>query len=165
MESLWEEKRLTTEDRNPQERADIGMSDSRKSMRVLRSVQVTTAWLGVHGVSDVVKMHGAPPFPVEYKRGSPRVHRAAEVELCAQALCPKKMTEKEVRKGTLFCGARRRRLVVGFDADLQSLTSKVALEARAAINSGTLPAPAFETERRENRSPKPLCRPQPPRTA
>ena len=43
---------------------------------------------------------GETAFPVEYKRGKPKPHRADEVQLCAQALCLEEMT------GTR--GARRR---------------------------------------------------------
>jgi len=61
VERLWEENRLTAEGRALHERADGGISESRAGMRVLRSVHVASARLGVHGLADVVEMHGARP--------------------------------------------------------------------------------------------------------
>lgn len=47
--------------------------------------------LGITGVADVVEFHQSNAversFPVEYKRGRPKTHRADEVQLCAQGLC------------------------------------------------------------------------------
>ena len=92
MERLWAENRLTAEGRVLHERADEGIPESREGMRVLRSVQVASDRLGVHGVADVVEMRGGAPYPVEYKRGRPKAHRADEVQLCAQAICLEEMT-------------------------------------------------------------------------
>ncbi len=41
--------------------------------------------------ADLVEFHktdtGETPYPVEYKRGKPKLRRADEAQLCAQALC------------------------------------------------------------------------------
>ncbi|SFE89522.1 CRISPR-associated protein Cas4 [Roseivivax sediminis] len=163
VERLWEENRLTAEGRVLHERADAGIPESREGMRVLRSVQIASSRLCVHGVADVVEMHGTHPFPVEYKRGRPKAHRADEVQLCAQAICLEELTGQEVPKGALFYGARRRRQGVVFDADLRALTSRVASEARSAMAAGDLPAPVYDPSRCESCSLNGLCRPQAPR--
>lgn len=165
VERLWEENRLTAEGRVLHERADAGVPESRDGMRVLRSVHVASDRLGAHGVADVVEMHGAAPFPVEYKRGRPKSHRADEVQLCAQAICLEEMTGQGVLQGALFYGARRRRQVVSFDAELRALTERVAAEARAAMAQGALPPPVYEAGRCESCSLNALCRPQAPRAA
>ena len=56
------------------------------------------------------------PFPVEYKRGKPKPHRADEVQLCAQAICLEEMFGVAVPEGALFYGETRRRMPVAFDA-------------------------------------------------
>jgi CRISPR-associated exonuclease Cas4 len=47
--------------------------------------------LNLVGVADLVEFRagaeGETAFPVEFKRGKPKRHRADEVQLCAQALC------------------------------------------------------------------------------
>lgn len=163
VERLWEENRFTAEGRILHERADQGLPESRDGIRVLRSVHVASDRLGVHGVADVVEMHGGAPFPVEYKRGRPKAHRADEVQLCAQAICLEEMTRQKVPRGALFYGARRRRQVAVFDAELRELTFRVAAEASAAMASGTLPPPVYEPGRCESCSLMELCRPQAPR--
>lgn len=165
VERLWEENQLTAEGRVLHERTDGGVHESREGMRVLRSAHVASTRLGVHGVADVVEMHGARPYPVEYKRGRPKAHRADEVQLCAQGLCLEEMTAQDVPEGALFYGARRRRQRVVFDPDLRDLTARVAAEARAAMAAGHLPLPVYDPARCEGCSMNGLCRPQAPRTA
>ena len=160
VERFWEENRLTAEGRVLHERADDGIHESRSGIRVLRSVHVASARLGVHGVADVVEMRGPCPYPVEYKRGRPKSHRADEVQLCAQALGLEEMTGRDVEEGALFYGARRRRQVVIFDAGLRDLTRRVAAQARTAMAAGELPRPVYDPGRCENCSLNGLCRPR-----
>lgn len=99
--------------------------------------------LGVSGRADAVEFVGRPPqpFPVEYKRGKPKAHRADEVQLCAQAICLEEMLGTPVPEGALFYGQTRRRVRVAFDAALRALTARVAGEARANIAAGFTPSP------------------------
>lgn len=160
VERLWEENRLTAEGRLLHERADSGSPESRDGIRVLRAVQVASQHLGLHGVADVVEMHGPRPYPVEYKRGRPKAHRADEAQLCAQALCLEEMTGHPVLEGALFYGRRRRRTIVAFDAELRALVATIATEIRACMVSGILPAPIYDPARCEACSLIGLCRPQ-----
>lgn len=160
VERLWEENRLTAEGRILHERADAGRPESRRGIRVLRSVQLASSRLRLHGVADVVEMHGSRPYPVEYKRGRPKAHRADEVQLCAQAICLEEMTGATVPEGALFYGARQRRLVVSFDDGLRTLTERVAIEMRNGLSEARLPAPVYDPMRCEACSLNGLCRPK-----
>lgn len=164
VERLWAENRLTAEGRVLHERADEGRPESRDGIRVLRSVQIASEAHGLHGVADVVEMRGVPgeriPYPVEYKRGRPKAHRADEVQLCAQALCLEEMSSVAVPEGALFYGTNRRRRIVAMDDDLRDLTLSVARDARAAIDEGILPAPSYEPRRCDACSLRELCRPE-----
>lgn len=162
-ERLWEENRLTAEGRVLHERADQGHPESRDGARVLRSVAVASEAHHLHGVADVVEMRRGIPFPVEYKRGRPKAHRADEVQLCAQALCLEEMTGKAITEGALFYGKNRRRKAVAVDGELRALTLSVATEARAALDTGTLPPPVYDPRRCEACSVQELCRPEAPR--
>lgn len=163
VERLWEENRFTAEGRVLHERADQGIPESRDGIRILRSVHVASDRLRLHGVADVVELRADMPFPVEYKRGRPKAHRADEVQLCAQAICLEEMTGQKIDHGALFYGTQRRRGLVVFDADLRALTTQVAAEAHDAMANGTLPAPRYDAGRCESCSLYELCRPQAPR--
>lgn len=160
VERLWEENRLTAEGRILHERADSGIPESRNGIRVLRSVQLVSHRLGLHGVADVVEMHGPQPYPVEYKRGRPKAHRADEAQLCAQAICLEEMTGTTIPEGALFYGQRRRRTLVRLDEELRALVVSVTSDIRACLDSGILPAPVYDPARCDACSLFELCRPQ-----
>jgi CRISPR-associated exonuclease Cas4 len=157
---LWAENRFTAEGRILHERADAGHPETRDGVRVLRNVQIASEVHGLHGVADVVEMHGKVPYPVEYKRGRPKAHRADEVQLCAQALCLEEMTGISIPEGALFYGLRRRRMVVRIDDALRALTLRVSEAAKVAIANGVLPAPDYDATRCEACSLVDLCRPR-----
>jgi CRISPR-associated exonuclease Cas4 len=100
------------------------------------------------------------PYPIEYKRGRPKAHRADEVQLCAQGLCLEEMFSAPVPEGALFYGKVRRRHAVAFDDELRALTREVAAETRALIAAGRTPAPVYERRRCDACSLKDLCRPK-----
>lgn len=147
VEQLWAEDVATAEGRLLHERADAGGREGRPGVRIARGVALRSAALGVAGKADVVEFHGAGkgqrgrPFPVEYKRGKPKAHRADEVQLCAQAICLEEMFGAEVPDGALFYGVTRRRQPVAFDADLRALTALIAAETRAMIAALATPRP------------------------
>jgi CRISPR-associated exonuclease Cas4 len=105
---------------------------------------VATAEGRVTGKADVVELIGEPPqpFPVEYKRGKPKAHRADEVQLCAQAICLEEMFGVPVPEGALFYGEVRRRHPVQIDDELRHLTARTAEAARNNILNGITPPPA-----------------------
>ena len=151
------------------ESADGGRTDQRGSLRVLRSVQLSSDRHGLHGVADVVELRDGCPYPVEYKRGRPKTHRADEVQLCAQALCLEEAFGTEITEGALFYGQRRRRTAVTFDSGLRALTIATADAVRGALTAGTVPAARYEPKRCDSCSLFDLCRPKrlsnPPRVS
>ena len=147
IEQIWAEDVATAEGRLLHERADAGGGESRPSMRMARGLALRSFALGVSGKADVVEFHEVRrgergrPFPVEYKRGKPKAHRADEVQLCAQAICLEEMFATTVPEGALFYGVTRRRLAVAFDDALRDLTAHIAAETRAMVASGRTPPP------------------------
>lgn len=143
VEQLWSEDAATAEGRILHERVDAGWTETRSGLRIARGVAIRSLLLGVVGKADVVELHGHPPrpFPVEYKRGRPKAHRADQVQLCAQAICLEEMFGEVLPDGALFYGASRRRFPVVFDEELRALTARVAIEARANIAAGRTPPP------------------------
>ena len=143
VEQLWADDAATMEGHLLHQRVDAAQGESRPGVRVARGVQLRSFALGVAGRADVVEFRGPArqPFPVEYKRGKPKLHRADEVQLCAQAICLEEMCGQAVPEGALFYGEARRRTAVAFDAGLRVLTSQVAAEARAMIAAARTPPP------------------------
>jgi CRISPR-associated exonuclease Cas4 len=134
-------------------------------VRTVTAMPIASRALRVSGIADVVEMHCDEagrwrPFPVEYKRGRPKAHRADEVQLCAQAMALEEMFAVELAEGALFYGQTRRRVGVAFDADLRRLTEEVAAAARAMIAAGATPPAVFEKRKCGACSLADLCRPK-----
>lgn len=165
VEQQWVENRFTAEGRILHKTADGGAQETRKDVRIERSVALHSLRLGLTGIADVVEVHGAAriPYPVEYKRGRPKAHRADEVQLCAQAMCLEEMTGVPVPRGALYYGRNRRRQEIEFDFALRSLTEKIAGETRRMIKSGITPPPAYTPEKCDACSLIDVCQPQSPR--
>jgi CRISPR-associated exonuclease Cas4 len=143
VEGLWAEDGATAEGGILHERVDAGRPERRPGARIVRGLALRSLALGVSALADVVEFSGRPPrpFPVEYKRGKPKVHRADELQLCAQAICLEEMFGGEVSEGALFYGKTRRRQTVVFDTALRALTAETAAAARANIAAGHTPPP------------------------
>jgi CRISPR-associated exonuclease Cas4 len=164
VERLWAENLLTAEGRLLHERADEPTVERRHGVRTVTAMPLSNGELGIAGVADVTEFHagvdGDHPYPVEYKRGSPKTHRADEVQLCAQALCLEAMFGRRVEKGALFYGTPRRRQVVEFDDELRNLTLETIRGAREMIAAGQTPPAKFEAKRCSACSLLDLCQPR-----
>lgn len=171
VEGLWAEDGATAAGKILHERVDGGKPERRPGTRTLRGLAIRSLALGVVGKADVVELSGTPPrpYPVEYKRGRPKAHRADEVQLCAQAICLEEMFGGAVMEGALYYGTTRRRLAVPIDAELRALTARIADEARAMIHGGRTPAPTYRPAACDRCSMIGLCQPRslehPPRVA
>lgn len=142
----------------------IGLTPARPTVRTVRAMALRSLALGVAGKADAVEFHGkgaaAVPYPVEYKRGRPKSHRADEVQLCAQAMCLEEMFGVSVPEGALFYGETRRRFVVDFDAELRALTAETAGYVRTMIANEHTPAPLYQPSCKRC-SLQDLCLPRP----
>lgn len=59
------------------------------------------------------------PYPVEYKRGSPREDTGDTLQLCGQAMCLEEMLCCDIPEGALYYGATHRRVTVPFTDELR----------------------------------------------
>lgn len=165
VENLWDENYLTASGRLLHERVDRVGQETRGDVRLVTSLRIASRVLGISGVADMVEMPlapGRPPYPVEYKRGKPKSHRADEVQLCAQALCLEEMLGVAIPEGALFYGEPRRRTVVAFDDALRALTRDTAAAVHRLIRAGTIPAAEYGSQCKAC-SLFDLCQPQSPR--
>lgn len=141
VERIWAEDGATAEGRILHERVDSGRPDRRAGVRTVRGLVLRSFAHGLAGKADAVEFPDGMPYPVEYKRGRPKAHRADEVQLCAQALCLEEMFGCAVPEGALFYAQTRKRTRIGFDADLRELTQRLAAETRAMIAQARTPPP------------------------
>lgn len=163
IERQWAESRHTAEGRLLHERTDRQQAERRKGVRTVTAMPLLSLELGIAGVADVVEFHrdgsGERAFPVEYKRGRPKSHRADEVQLCAQVLCLEAMLGQRIEAGALFYGQTRRRKDVLFDHELRDLTARTIRETRAMIVAGRTPLAAYVAKRCDACSLIDLCQP------
>lgn len=164
VERQWEENVHTAEGRLLHERSDRPSSEKRRGIRTATALPVGSERLGIAGIADVVEFHKngthSRPYPIEYKRGRPKAHRADEVQLCAQALCLEEMLDVEVPQGALFYGKTRRRHVVDFDEGLRALTRRVIADVRAMLDARLTPRADYDAKRCDSCSLFDLCRPR-----
>ena len=106
--------------------------EKRKDLLVARSLPVASRVLGVSGECDVVEFHRCEDgiklhghrglfsvYPIEYKKGKPKVTEEDRLQLAAQVLCLEEMFSTKISEGALFYGETRRREVVEITEDLR----------------------------------------------
>ena len=165
VEGVWSENFLTASGRQLHERVDRRGGETRRDVHLATALRLASNRLGLAGIADMVEFHRQDvpqdangqdvaarlpgrsgywrPFPVEYKRGAPKSHRADEVQLCAQALCLEEMLGVSIMSGALFYGEMRRRTDVAFDSELRKLTEDVAGNVRSLVRAGSTPPPVL----------------------
>lgn len=162
VERLWSENVHTVEGQHLHEHANDAGAESRRDLRIVRSLALRSLALGLSGVADVVEFHRDDAgvtlpdrsglwrlFPVEYKKGKPKRHRADEVQLCAQAFCLEEMFATRVVAGALFYGTTRRRKPVTFDEALRGATLAAAARFREIVEQRLTPAARWSAKCRQ----------------
>lgn len=146
LEGAWEENLFTAEGRLLHDRVDVGCSEQRQGVRIVRGLPLRSLRLGLVGRADVVEFPPPPdpPFPVEYKRGKPKPDRSDEVQLCAQAMCLEEMAGVAVPRGAFFYAQPRRRTVVEFSPELRSLVEQAAARMHELAAAGRTPLRSYD---------------------
>lgn len=144
IEQLWSENLFTAEGRIMHDKADSNKFESRRDVRIDFSVPMRSLRLGLIGKADVVEFHKRDegtwlPFPVEYKRGKPKMDDCDRVQLCAQAICLEEMLNVAIPAGALFYGQTRRREDVLFDDGLRIETTEISQKVHELITGGVTP--------------------------
>lgn len=163
IERLWADNRFTAEGDVLHAVADKGGTRRARGVRRVMSLPLASARLNLSGIADLVEFLPGPvgetPFPIEYKRGRPKLHRADEAQLCAQALCLEEMTGAPVPEGALYYAQTKRRVTVPFDAGLRALTEATVADLAALFAAGRTPPPTGQRSRCKACSLIELCRP------
>lgn len=150
IEQVWSENIFTAEGRIMHDKADSNKHELRGNVRIDYSVPLRSLRLGLIGKADVVEFHKQGdtwmPFPVEYKRGKPKMDDCDKVQLCAQAICLEEMLNVEIEEGALFYGQTRRRENVTFDKVLRVETEEAAKKIHELIASGITPKAEYSAK-------------------
>jgi len=165
LEQIWIENRLTTEGLFLHERTDEPVTENRGDIRIARGLRIRSLRLGLSGRADVVEFHRVDkgiacadeinrtskgvilegvsgiwqPFPVEYKRGKPKLDHCDEIQLCAQALCIEEMLGASLPNGALYYGKIKRRYGVEFHDTLRNETEALSKRLHRLTIAGQTP--------------------------
>ncbi len=158
LEQIWAENVRTVEGKQLHERADDPFKDeSRKTLRIVRSMPVVSQQLGLRGVADVVEFHACKehvegencrlanrggwwrPVPVEYKRGRPKKDDRDAVQLCAQAVALEEMLQVKILSGFLFYGKTKHRHEVVLSEPLREHTFELSNRMHSLASEGITP--------------------------
>lgn len=142
IEQQWEENVRTIEGQHLHRNADQPFTrEKRGDKLVVRAMSVKSHELKITGICDVVEfiqddrgveIHGAEgkylAFPVEYKRGKPKMNESDVLQLAAQAICLEEMLLCEVSTGYIFYHEIKHRVEVPLTADLKKRVKEIAEE-------------------------------------
>ncbi len=175
VEQVWADNASTIDGRHRHRgvHQEAPRRERRGDLLIVRGLALRSLELGLSGIADVVEFHrvdsggavmpGArglwQPYPVEYKRGRRKRHRADEVQLCAQAWCLGEMLGVAVPEGALFYGKEQRRMELRFDSELRELTLEAARRFRELVETGFTP-PARKEKKCDTCSLVGLCMPE-----
>ena len=147
-DGVWSDNAHTVRGTRAHRRGDSGRHRTERGKRVLRGIPLWSESLGLTGRADVVEVKGKEIHPVEYKSGT-RHGLAADLQLCAQALCLEEMLNVDVPIGSVWYGGPRRRVEVRFTASLRRKVMSVVVAIRDQLLTGELPVAVNDARCRE----------------
>ena len=137
-DGVWSDNAHTVKGMRAHRRVDSGRHRRERGRQVLRAIPLWSAVLGLSGRADAVEMDGGAVCPVEYKSGV-RHGAAADLQLCAQALCLEEMLDVEIPHGHVWYSGPRRRLQVAFTPALRGEVHDVIRKIRTQMLTSELP--------------------------
>lgn len=142
IEQQWAENEHTVIGELMHEKAhDPFVAEKRKDILTVRALPVSSRRLGISGECDVVEFHRCEDgvrlhghrgtfsiYPIEYKKGKPKLTEEDKLQLMAQALCLEEMFSASIPEGAIFYGETRRREIVVLDDILRQEAEKMIAE-------------------------------------
>ena len=133
IEQQWAENEHTTAGELLHKNAhDPYFNEKRKDIIISRAMPVVSRSMGVSGECDIVEFRKVPDgislhghrglyqvYPVEYKKGKPKLTEEDRLQLAAQAMCLEEMFSTEIPEGAVFYGETGRRETVVFTEELR----------------------------------------------
>lgn len=142
-EQTYDENVFTLRGKDVHARVDQPGIAAVAGLRTEYSVPLWSEALGLTGKADVVEFYGDTPYPVEYKHGTARQGRHADLQLAGQAMCLEEMLGVAVDAGAVYHFSSRRRREVKFTAELREQVTAAVAAIREIMAADALPtAPA-----------------------
>lgn len=120
---------------------DPYLKEKRKDIIITRALPIASKEMGVSGECDVVEFHKCDDgvrlyghrglysvYPIEYKKGKPKLTEEDQLQLAAQAMCLEEMFSTNIQEGALFYGETRRREVIAISDALRKEVKEMFLE-------------------------------------
>lgn len=164
VEQAWAENHFTAEGRLLHERVDSGVTEQRGKLRFERGVLLMSKEYQLKGKMDLLEIETLNDqslryFPVEYKRGKPKIEDWDRVQVCAQALCIEEMRDTKVIEGAIWYWEVRRRVPVVIDDQLRATTIEIIEGAHLLLTTGKTPSPIADQTRCRACSLIDICQP------
>ena len=137
-DGVWTDNPHTVQGSRAHRRVDSGQHRHERGRLVLRAIPLWSEALGLSGRADAVEIESGAVRPVEYKSGT-RHGTAADLQLCAQALCLEEMLDVDIPHGYVWYGGPRRRVRVPFTSALRGEVREIIREIRAQLLTASLP--------------------------
>lgn len=137
-DGAWSDNAHTVRGTRVHRRVDSERHRHERGWRVLRGIPLWSESHGLSGRADVVEIRSDTVRPVEYKSGV-RHGAAADLQLCAQALCLEEMLGVEISEGFVWYGGPRRRDRVVFNRRLRQEVQDIVCVIREQLATGGLP--------------------------
>lgn len=137
-DGVWADSAHTVRGSRSHRRVDSGKHRRERGRYVLRAIPLWSEALGLSGRADAVELEKGAVRPVEYKSGV-RHGSAADLQLCAQALCLEEMLGVHVPEGAVWYGGPRRRVRVEFSSALRRQAVDIVRQIREQLVVAVLP--------------------------
>jgi CRISPR-associated exonuclease Cas4 len=164
-EQAWEDNDFTAHGNVLHAKVDSGLPEQRGNVRSERAVQLLSHAHKLTGKMDLLEIESLPDgskifFPVEYKRGKPKIHDWDRIQVCAQALCLEEMRGIVINEAAIWYWEVRRREPVSIDAQLRMITQETIIATHQLLAARKTPAPTPDTKRCKACSLVEICQPE-----
>ncbi len=158
----WEESSDTVDGARVHRR--VNRPEGARAVLHQRSIEISSARLGLIAVIDLIESEGRRVRPVDYKRGKkPPVAEGAwepeRVQLCAQGLLLRE-SGYECHEGVLYFAESRERVRVRFTDQLVERTLELIREMRETMRGATIPPPLEDSPKCPKCSLVSICLPE-----
>jgi CRISPR-associated exonuclease Cas4 len=133
IEQLWGENYFTIDGQIKHAKVDnTDSTELKNNIRIIRSMPISSQRLKIQGKCDVVELKPDDDgfyfskynkkykvYPIEYKRGKPKIDDSDTMQLLAQAMCLEEMLGLRIEEGACFYFETRRRQKLIFTEDLR----------------------------------------------
>jgi len=154
VEQAWAENTHTIDGKHLHERVDDpNFNETRRDIRIVRSMPIVSMRLGLSGIADVVEFKLATEnqvnaiklkhrkgfwnvYPVEYKKGRPKIDDRDAVQLCAQVMALEEMFSVNISIGYLYYNQTRHREEININQELRDRTIYLSERMHTLLSSG-----------------------------